>query len=136
MVAFSISDAAADEIRRRFRQSELENPTASLIDSSPATRASPQMIDALSRKASDSQLLDIVAKEHLVPDRLAFRLDVGIYPSEKCRPSDLLLVDAVQFVMSKTMHEFLADHLLDFAAGHFVLRNGSRVVPRMADVWG
>ena len=135
VTAFSISDAAGREVRYRLESSDLANPVASLYDGCGAFPASSEIVEAISRKASDAEMLEIAKREHtLRVDKLDFRLDVGVYLESQCRPEDLVLIGGLQFAMPKEMLGYFDGYILDFANGAFVLRNGERIYVRLADL--
>jgi hypothetical protein len=137
MARFAITGAAAQEIRSRLESSSCERPTASLLDSSQTFTTPSEMVDAISRQASDSEMLELVMKEYRKRQQtLEFCLTVGVYEAAKCRPQDLVMLEGIQFAMPKEMLEYLRDYVLDYADGRFLLRSGSRVVARLMDLEG
>jgi hypothetical protein len=135
MAAFAITEAASIEIRSRLESSECDRPIASLMDSSQSFSASSEIVDAISRKAGDSDMLAIAMKEYRERETtLDFRLGVGIYEADDCRPEDLVKIEGLQFALPKEMREYLTDHVLDYVDSAFLMRNGHRVYLRLMDV--
>ena len=124
------------EIQSRLRTSELGSSVAALIDYA-AQSTSQEMVNALTRNASQSEISAIVKKECAhIADSLDFRLNVGIYPLEKCPSQDVVHIDGVPFALPFEMRELLANYILDYAEGRFLLKNGDRVFLRFRDVQG
>jgi hypothetical protein len=134
MAAFSISEAAAREIRRKIEFSEIEEPIASLLDSSQSFSPSAEMLDAITRNASDEEMRELAMKEQL--DRAPFlkmHLEVGIYDLEEVPPEYRVEIDGFRFSMAQAMVDHLMDHVLDHDNGAFVLRHGQRVYPSLVE---
>ena len=135
MAAFAITAVAAQEIRSHLASSSCERPTASLIDSSQTFTTPSEMVDAISKQANDSEMLELAIKEYRKRQQtLEFRLTVVVYEAAKCRPQDLLMLEGIQFAMPKEMLEHLRDYVLDYEDGRFLLKSGSRVVARLMDL--
>jgi hypothetical protein len=77
-MTFSISPAAVDVIRNRLEVSSVDHPVAGMLDCSDALPVSRDMGEALSRNASEAELRKLAKREYS-PDKLKFRLDVGVY---------------------------------------------------------
>ena len=134
MAAFTVSETAARGLQRKIGFSEIELPIASLLDSSQSFSPSTEMLDAMTRKASDEEMLALAMKEHR--DReptLKMHVEVGIYDLEEV-PSEYRVENAgFRFSMAQAMLERLSDHVLDYDSGAFVLRHGERVFPSLID---
>jgi hypothetical protein len=135
MAAFAITEAAQREIRSRLESSACERPTASLIDSSQTFTTPSDLVDAISNKATYSEMFEIAMKDYREREgTLDFRLEVGVYEADKCRPQDLVLLDGIQFAIPKEMREYFTDYVLDYASGYFLLKNGDLVFLRLMDL--
>jgi hypothetical protein len=135
MAAFAITEAASTEIRSRLESSECDGPTAALLDSSQSFSASSEILDAISREAGDSEMLGIAMKEYRERETtLDFRLSVGVYEANKCRPEDLVTIDGLRFAMPKELREYFTDYILDYVDGDFLLRNGHHIDLRLMDL--
>jgi hypothetical protein len=111
-MAFALTTAAVNEVRRRANASRYTQPAASLFDGTQFFRASDKLTD----------------------EELDYRLDVGIYDAQDCLPEDLVIIGGVRFAIPKLMLEYFDDYVLDFVDDHFVLRNGQRTLLRLMDL--
>lgn len=135
MAALVITQAATDEIRRRFASSRCNRPTASLMDSSQTFPAPSDLVDAISRKEDASELLKSAMKEYGERKSiLDFRLEVGVYEADDCRPEDLVLLNGLQFAMRTELRDYFTDYALDYADSRFFLTNGRKVFVRLMDL--
>src|SRR5258708_7954867 len=129
-MAFSLSSAAAHEIRARLRQSTVDRPVASLHDVAPAPSALAEAIET----AESVDRIALAQEEFArLRDKLQFRLGVGVYSSTECRPQDLVEVDGVALVMPKEMLEFFASCSLEYEDGAFSLRKGTQEFASLND---
>jgi len=93
------------------------------------------MVDAISKDASDPEMLELAMKEYRKRQpTLEFRLTVGVYEAAKCRPQDLVLLDGIQFAVPKEMLDYLREYVLDYEDERFLLKSGSRVVTKLMDL--
>ena len=65
---------------------------------------------------------------------LDFRLEVGVYEADDCRPEDLVLLNGLQFAMRTELRDYFTDYVLDYAESGFFLRNGRKVFVRLMDL--
>jgi hypothetical protein len=133
-LAFSISQPAHHEIRRRIDASGIAVPVAALIDGSDPLPTSADLTQALLRKASESELRDI-AKREFEPDKIEFRLCVGLYSKNRFRPWNLIRIGDTLFAMSVLTRIALRKYVLDYSNGRFILTDGKRTIQRLMDVW-
>ena len=132
LMAFAITDAASREIRCRLESSELEQPIASLLDTSQSFSASEEIVDAISRNASNEEMLAIALKEHREREPiLKMRLDVGIYDLAVCPPEYRVEIAGVPFAQPPLPFE---NCVLDYVEGEFMLRRGEKTYARMVDL--
>ena len=135
MAGFAITGAAAQEIQSRLESSSCKRPTAALLDSSQTFTTPSEMVDAISKDASDPEMLELAMKEYRKRQpTLEFRLTVGVYEAAKCRPQDLVLLDGIQFAVPKEMLDYLREYVLDYEDERFLLKSGSRVVTKLMDL--
>ena len=126
-MTFAISKAAAIEIMSLLKSSDLEAPVASLSDVAPVPSSS-QILGALARNASESEMLAIAQGEfERQKDELRFRVSVGVYSAGECRPQDLAQIDGVDFVMPQKMLAFFSECTLEYENDQFTLSEGGRV---------
>jgi len=105
------------------------------MDTSDTFRPSPEMLEAISRNASEAELLALATKEHReVEASLEYHLSVGIYEASDCRPQDLVEVGGVHFAMPVEIRKYLAEHLLDHSEGRFLLKKGDRIYRKLMDL--
>jgi len=105
------------------------------MDTSDTFRPSPEMLEAISRNASEAEMLALATKEHReLEASLEYHLSVGIYEASDCRPQDLVEIGGVHFAMPVEIREYLAEHLLDHSEGRFLLRKGDRIYCKLMDL--
>jgi hypothetical protein len=122
-MAFSLSQAAANEIRARLNRSSENSPVASLQDQAPAPDSLAKAID----RANPNERVALAQAEYArLEPALRFGVAVALYASSDCRPQDLVEVSGVPFVMPKEMLALFASCSLEYANGTFLLRRGDR----------
>jgi hypothetical protein len=134
-MTLALTEPAAEEIRRRFASSTCQRPTASLMDASQTFPAPRDMVDAIDRKASELEMHELVMKELAARESaFDFRLHVGVYEADDCRPEDLVVLHGIQFAMPDQMRTYFRGYVLDYVDGQFILRNEHRVFVRLMDL--
>src|SRR5690349_21203460 len=118
-MAFSLSQAAVNEIRSRLNRSHESSPVASLQDQAPAPVSLADVID----RADPDHRLALARDEYArLESELRFRVAVAVYASSECRPQDLIEISGVPFVMPREMLAFFASCSLEYENGSFLLR--------------
>jgi len=123
-MAFAITPAAAEEIQARVNFLGVMDAVVTLNDSAPAPAA---LMDAISAAADNEERLAIGQKEYArLEEQLDFRIGVGIYSRDDCRPEDLVMLAGIRFALPREMLEFLSPCILDHENGNFLLLAGER----------
>jgi hypothetical protein len=113
-MAFAITSAAAHEIVARVNFLGESDAAVTLNDSAAAPAALVDALDAVSAAAEEAERAAIGEGELARFQRqLEFRIGVGIYGRNECRPQDLVVLSGVQFALPWEMLEFLSPVVLD-----------------------
>ena|SRR5258706_16418727 len=134
MAAFTITGAAKLEIQARLESSRCERAVASLLDGSQSWVLPNEAAEALERVTTDEHLAFARKQYDDRKSSLDFRLEVGIYEADECRPQDLAPIDGLPFAMPEETRAYFGDYVLDFVDGQFILRNGQRIFVRLMDL--
>jgi hypothetical protein len=134
-MAFVITEAAAREIRSRLDSSGCAQPVASLLDSSGSLPVPPEILDAISRNADESEMRSIAMDEYReLEGKLDFHLDVDVYEAGDCPPEVLVEIAGLQFAMPSEMREYFTNYVLDYAENVFLLKHGRGIFRRLMDL--